>query len=115
MKKLISTSAILLIFLLSSSCSIYRNSIAYIPINPSEQYDETSPDSVEIFVAKLPTKPYQEMGIFYFPFRYNNYSVEKSKLNIRRIKEMTAKFGANAVIRLDVTDSTIKGVTIRYK
>lgn len=55
------------------------------------------------------------MGIFYFPFRYNNYNADGSKLNIRKIKEMTAKFGANAVIRLDITDSTIKGVTVRYK
>ena len=112
MKKLLTIFAILLI---SSSCSIYRNSIAYIPINPSEQYAETSPDSVEIFVTKLPAKPYQEMGIFYFPFKYNNYNTERSKLNIQKIKEITAKLGANAVIRLDVTDSTIKGVTIRYK
>jgi hypothetical protein len=115
MKKLLIISAILSTLLIHSSCSLYRNSIAYIPINPSEQYDETSPDSVEIFVTKLPTKPYQEMGIFYFPFKYNNYNTERSKLNIQRIKELTAKFGANAVIRLDVTDSTIKGVTIRYK
>lgn len=115
MKKLLTISAVSLFILIVSSCSIYRNSIAYIPINPSEQYEETSPDSVEIFVAKLPTKPYQELGIFYFPFKYNNYNAEKSKLNIQRIRELTAKFGANAVIRLDVTDSTIKGVTIRYK
>ena len=115
MKKLLTISAVSLFILIVSSCSIYRNSIAYIPINPSEQYEETSPDLVEIFVAKLPTKPYQELGIFYFPFKYNNYNAEKSKLNIQRIRELTAKFGANAVIRLDVTDSTIKGVTIRYK
>ena len=115
MKKLLTISAILLSILIHSSCSIYPNRIAYIPMNPNEQYDETSPDSVEIYVTKLPTKPYQEMGIFYFPFKYNNFNAERSKLNIQKIKEMTAKFGANAVIRLDVTDSTIKGVTIRYK
>jgi hypothetical protein len=115
MKKLLTISAILLFIFIHSSCSIYPSRIAYIPMNPSEQYPETSPDSVEIFITKLPIRPYEEMGIFYFPFRYNNYNAERSKLNIQKIKEMTAKFGANAVIRLDVTDSTIKGVTIRYK
>lgn len=115
MKQLLIISAILLLILIHSSCGIHPNRIAYIPINLNEQYAETSPDSVEIFVTKLPTKPYEEMGIFYFPFKYNNYNAERSKLNIQKIKEITAKFGANAVIRLDVTDSTIKGVTIRYK
>jgi hypothetical protein len=86
MKKLLAIYAILFSIFIHSSCSIYPNRIAYIPMNPNEEYPETSPDSVEIFITKLPTKPYQEMGIFYLPFRYNNYIAERSKLNISKDK-----------------------------
>ncbi len=66
MTKLLPISAIIFIFLVNSNYSIYLNPVAYIPINPTENYDETLPDSVEIFFTKLPTKPYDKMGIFIF-------------------------------------------------
>jgi hypothetical protein len=102
-------------FFLFIGCTLSSYRVAYIPISTFYQYPETNPDSVEVYITQLPKREFQETGIFYFPFRFNNFNPDKSVLYIPRIKEFAAKHGANAVIRLDVTDSTIKGVTVRWK
>ena len=106
---------IIVLFLLSAGCSNRLFPDNYIPLNSIESYEASSADSVEIYVTQLPLKAYKEIGIFYFPTISNAHNPEKIKRNIGKVKEMVAQHGANAVIRLDVTDFNVKGVAIRWK
>lgn len=108
-------SIILLILTLGIGCSNTLFPDNYIPLNSLESYEATSADSVEIYVTQLPLKAYKEIGIFYFPTISNAHNPEKIKENIRKIKEIAALHGANAIIRLDVTDFNVKGVAVRWK
>ena len=103
------------VLVLNVGCSNTLFPDTYIPLNSLENYEATSADSVEIYVTQLPSRGFKEIGIFYFPTISNSHNSEKAIKNIKRIKEFTAKHGANAVIRLDVTDFNIKGVAVRWK
>jgi hypothetical protein len=115
MKNLNHLIAIISFSFIFTGCTLSSYRVAFIPISTLNQYPETNPDSVEVYITKLPKREFQETGIFYFPFRFTNLNPDKSALYIPRIKEFAAKYGANAVIRLDITDSTIKGVTVVWK
>jgi hypothetical protein len=115
MKNLVRLVAVTSCFFIFFGCKLSSYRVAYIPISMLNQYPETNPDSVEVYITQLPKRDFQETGIFYFPFRFNNFNPDKSALYIPRIKEFASKYGANAIIRLDVTDSTIKGVTVIWK
>ena len=104
-----------IVLVLNVGCSNTLFPDNYIPLSSIENYEASSPDSVEIYVTQLPLKPYKEIGIFYFPTISNAHNPDKIKRNIGKIKEFAAQHGANAVIRLDVTDFNVKGVAIRWK
>ena len=87
----------------------------YIPLNSLENYEATSADSVQIYVAQLPSRGFKEIGIFYFPSKGRINRPEQMAKNITVAKEFAAQHGANAVIRLDVTDFNVKGVAVRWK
>ena len=103
------------VLVLNVGCSNTLFPDTYIPLSSLENYEATSADSVEIYVTQLPSRGFKEIGIFYFPTISNSHNSEKAIKNIKRIKEFTAQHGANAVIRLDVTDFNIKGVAVRWK
>ena len=87
----------------------------YIPLNSLENYEATSADSVQIYVAQLPSRGFKEIDIFYFPSKGRINRPEQMAKNITVAKEFAAQHGANAVIRLDVTDFNVKGVAVRWK
>ncbi|MDI9865736.1 hypothetical protein QM480_15435 [Flectobacillus sp. DC10W] len=86
---------------------------SFISLNPKEHFSPTPTDSVQLYITQLPSRPYQEIGILYVRTRNNNSDTENKNLVI--LKKMAANYGANAVIRLDVTDFNIKGVAVRWK
>jgi hypothetical protein len=66
-----------------------------------------------LYITQLPARPYHEIGIIYVRTRSNNDSDAANK-NLIILKKL-ANYGANAVIRLDVTDFNIKGVAVSWK
>ena len=106
---------IIVLFLLSAGCSNRLFPDNYIPLNSLENYNEVSADSVEVYVAQLPLRQFKEIGIFYFATMGNPYRPKNIPENIIKAKRIAAQHGANAVIRLDVTDFNIKGVAVRWK
>jgi hypothetical protein len=68
---------------------------------------------VQLYVTQLPSKPYHEIGILYIRTRTNRY--DASAVNLTILKKIAASHGADAVIRLDVTDFNIKGVAVSWK
>ena len=103
------------VLVLNVGCSNTLFPDTYIPLSSLENYEATSADSVEIYVTQLPSRGFKEIGIFYFPPKGRISSPEQMTKNITNVKIFTAQHGANAVIRLDVTDFNIKGVAVRWK
>ena len=103
------------ILALSTGCSNTLFPNVYIPLNSLENYEATSADSVQIYVAQLPSRGFKEIGIFYFPSKGRINRPEQMAKNITVAKEFAAQHGANAVIRLDVTDFNVKSVAVRWK
>ena len=107
--------AVIFTVLILNGCSNTMFPNVYMPLNSLEIYEATSADSVEIYVTQLPLRGFKEIGIFYFPPKGKINNPEQMARNITNVKEFAAQHGANAVIRLDVTDFNIKGVAVRWK
>jgi hypothetical protein len=95
------------------SCSNQLFPDSFIPLSSGGYYQATSADSVQLYITQLPARPYHEIGIIYVRTRSNNDSDAANK-NLIILKKL-ANYGANAVIRLDVTDFNIKGVAVSWK
>lgn len=94
----------------TSGCTDHFFPDRFIPLNPEEYFRPTVPDSIEVFAAQNPSRPYHEIGIFYL---YN--SGKNARQQVGRAKKFMADYGANAIIRLDITDTYLKGVAVRWK
>lgn len=97
------------------SCSNQMFPDTFIALNPEKYYKPTSADSVQLYVTQLPSKPYNEIGILYISTRTNRYDASVVNKNLAVLKKMAANHGADAIIRLDVTDFNIKGVAVSWK
>lgn len=97
------------------SCSNQMFPDTFIALNPEKNYKPTSADSVQLYVTQLPSKPYHEIGILYISTRTNRYDDSAVNQNLAILKKIAANHGADAVIRLDVTDFNIKGVAVSWK
>lgn len=105
--------AFIVLAISSLGCSNQMFPDTFIALNPEKNYKPTSADSVQLYVTQLPSKPYHEIGILYIRTRFNRY--DASAVNLTILKKIAANHGADAVIRLDVTDFNIKGVAVSWK
>lgn len=105
--------AFIVLAISSLGCSNQMFPDTFIALNPEKNYKPTSADSVQLYVTQLPSKPYHEIGILYIRTRTNRY--DASAVNLTILKKIAANHGADAVIRLDVTDFNIKGVAVSWK
>ena len=97
------------------SCTNQMFPDTFIALNPDKDYKPTSADSVQLYVTQLPSKPYHEIGILYISTRTNRYDAGVVNQNLAILKKVAAKHGADAIIRLDVTDFNIKGVAVSWE
>lgn len=107
--------AFIVLAISSLGCSNQMFPDTFIALNPDKYYKPTSADSVQLYVTQLPSKPYHEIGILYIRTRTNRYDDSAVNQNLAILKKIAANHGADAVIRLDVTDFNIKGVAVSWK
>lgn len=107
--------AFIVLAISSLGCSNQMFPDTFIALNPEKNYKPTSADSVQLYVTQLPSKPYHEIGILYISTRTNRYDASAVNQNLAILKKIAANHGADAVIRLDVTDFNIKGVAVSWK
>jgi hypothetical protein len=112
MKRILISSFVACIMLqLCQSCNP-KASRAFFPLSSREKYSSTEKDSVQLYFTKLPERPYEELGILYLPVYTHSGDLSKS---FDKLKQFAADEGAWAVIRVDYTESGLKGVAIRWK
>jgi len=82
----------------------------------NEKYEQTNPNSIEIFLSKKPDRDYDEIGKVSSDKYKGIPTGKRSEEKIQEdLKKKAASIGGNAIINVTEDFASISGIVIRYK
>lgn len=113
---LINMKRLIYLFAVIGFISLNSCKTASIVQTSNEKYEQTNPNSIEIFLSKKPDRDYDEIGKVSSD-KYNGFGIaKKSEVKIQEdLKKKAASIGGNAIINVTEDFASISGIVIRYR